>query len=208
MPYSDFTLKTVKEGLGIRIGEDRDLFSGTDGIAISEYLSETLRYNVPLALAVGTEKFRSELIIANVLLEVRRILRDEIGLFSGVNLDVDDTRGLNGFCDFIISRSPEQYYLNAPLIAIVEAKNEYIAGGLGQCIAEMFAAHLFNEREGLHLSGTYGAVTTGNTWKFLQYENDVVSIDVPEYHITNVNKIVGILIHMVNRVPFPSDAMQ
>lgn len=110
MPYSDFTLKKVKEQLHLKLVETQDLFSGIIEMGISEYLSTTLKYNVPLALAVGTEKFRSELIIANILLEVRRILKDEISLFSGVNLD------------------------NAPIIAVVEAKNGYIAGGLGQCI--------------------------------------------------------------------------
>jgi len=199
MSYSDFTLKKVKEQLKIKVVEDRDLFSKTNEIEISDYLSTTLKYNVPLALAVGTEKFRSELIIANILLEVRRILKDKISLFSGINLEVDKQQDLNGFCDFLISKSPEQYYLNAPIITIVEAKNENISGGLGQCIAEMFAAYLFNEKEGLILPNIYGVVTTGNTWKFLKYELNTVYIDVPEYHVTNINKIVGILVSMVNQ---------
>jgi len=199
MSYSDFTLKKVKEQLKIKVVENRDLFSETNEIEISDYLSTTLKYNVPLALAVGTEKFRSELIIANILLEVRRILNDKISLFSGINLEVDKQQDLNGFCDFLISKSPEQYYLNAPIITIVEAKNENISGGLGQCIAEMFAAYLFNEKEGLILPNIYGVVTTGNTWKFLKYELNTVYIDVPEYHVTNINKIVGILVNMVNQ---------
>jgi hypothetical protein len=199
MPYSDFTLKKVKEQLNVNIVENKDLFATVNEIKISDYLSTTLTYNVPVALAVGTEKVRSELIISNILLEVRRILKNEISLFSGVTLDVDKQQDLNGFCDFIISKSPEQYYINAPIIAIVEAKNEYIAGGLGQCIAEMFAANLFNEKEGWSLPRIYGAVTTGNTWKFLEYEAGVAFIDLPEYHITNAGKIIGILVSMVNQ---------
>lgn len=150
-------------------------------------------------MAVGTEKFKSELIISNILLEVRRIFNDQVSLFSGINLDVDKQRELNGFCDFIISKSPEQYYLNAPIVAIVEAKNEYIGGGLGQCIAEMFAAYLFNQKENNSLSRVYGAVTTGNTWKFLKYEPGMAYIDVPEYHIANADKIIGILASMVRQ---------
>ena len=199
MPYSDFTLKKVKENLGIRVVEDQELYSSIGAVGISAYLAETLKYNVPLALAVGTEKIRSELIIANILLEVRRTLRDQISFFSGVNLDVDKQQNLNGFCDFVISRSPEQYYLNAPVVAIVEAKNENIGSGLGQCIAEMYASRLFNEQEGVELSKIYGAVTTGNTWKFLKYEDGIAYIDVPEYHITDPGKIVGILVAMVNQ---------
>jgi hypothetical protein len=197
VPYSDFTLKKAKEQLGIMVVEDQDLFASVPEISISEYLSATLQYNVPVALAVGTEKIRSELIIANVLLEVRRLMDDQISFFSGINLDIDKQKELNGFCDFVISKSPEQYYLNAPLIAIVEAKNEYIGGGLGQCIAEMFASQIFNAQEGRPLPKAYGAVTTGNMWKFLKYENNIAYIDLPEYHIVNPGKIVGILAAMV-----------
>ncbi|RWX46955.1 hypothetical protein H206_00268 [Candidatus Electrothrix aarhusensis] len=200
MPYSDFTLKKVKENLGISVVEDQELYSSVDAVGISEYLAETLRYNVPLALAVGTEKVRSELIIANMLLEVRRILNDQVSFFSGVRLDIDKQRDLNGFCDFVISKSPEQYYLNAPVVAVVEAKNENIGSGLGQCIAEMYASRLFNEQEGVvDLAKIYGAVTTGNAWKFLKYEDGIAYIDVPEYHITDPGKIVGILVAMVNQ---------
>lgn len=198
MSYSDFTLKKVKQELKIKVVEDKDLFSSVKEIKSSDYLSTTLRYNLPLALAVGTEKARSELIIVNVLLEVRKLLKDKISFFSGINLEVDKEKNLNGFCDFIISKSPEQFYLNAPIITIVEAKNENITGGLGQCIAEMFASSIFNDQEGEHLSKIYGAVTTGNTWRFLKYQDNTAFIDLIEYHITNVNKIVGILAEMSN----------
>jgi hypothetical protein len=198
MSYSEFTLKKAKQELKIEIVEDKDLFSQIKEIKVSDYLSTTLKYNLPLALAVGTEKARSELIIVNVLLEVRKLLKEKISFFSGINLDVDKEQDLNGFCDFIISKSPEQFYLNAPLITIVEAKNENITGGLGQCIAEMFAASLFNDKEGEHLPKIYGAVTTGNAWRFLKYQDNTASIDLIEYHIANVNKIAGILAEMVN----------
>ena len=199
MSYSDFTLKQAKDKLGLKIIEDRDLFSTIGEIAISELLSATLKYNIPLAMAVGTEKARSELIIANVLLEVRKILNNQISLFSGVIFDVDKEKGLAGFCDFIISQSTEQFYLSAPIIAVVEAKNENIVGGLGQCIAEMYASYLFNEKEGLRLPSVFGAVTTGNAWKFLRLENNTVYIDIKDYYIDAINKIVGILVEMAKQ---------
>jgi hypothetical protein len=74
MSSSDFTLKKVKQELKIKVVEDKDLFSSVKEIKTSDYLSMTLRYNLPLALAVGTEKARSELIIVNVLLEIRKLL--------------------------------------------------------------------------------------------------------------------------------------
>ena len=201
MSYSEFSIKQVKEKLGLEIVENRDLFSNINEIQISELLSATLKYNVPLAMAVGTEKARSELIIANILLEVRKTLNNQISLFSGVIFDVDKDKGLAGFCDFIVSQSPEQFYLSAPIIAVVEAKNENIVGGLGQCIAEMYASNLFNEKEGLQLPAVYGAVTTGNAWKFLKLENNTVYVDIQDYYIDNVNKIIGILVKMAKQMP-------
>ena len=201
MSYSEFSIKQVKEKLGLEIVENRDLFSNINEIKISDLLSATLKYNVPLAMAVGTEKARSELIIANILLEVRKTHNNQVSLFSGVIFDVDKDRGLAGFCDFIISQSPEQFYLSAPIITVVEAKNENIVGGLGQCIAEMYAAHLFNEKEGLQLPAVFGAVTTGNAWKFLKLENNTVYVDIQDYYIDNVNKIIGILVEMAKQMP-------
>ncbi len=79
------------------------------------------------------------------------------------------------------------------MILIVEAKRENINLGLGQCVAEMYAAKLFNEREGNQISPIYGVVTTGEIWKFLRLENQVIEIDLSEYFLNEVNKIMGIL---------------
>ncbi len=62
----------------------------------------------------------------------------------------------------------------------------------------MFASSLFNEKENEPLPKIYGTVTTGNTWRFLEYEDNIAYIDVEEYHITNVNKIIGILTEMAS----------
>ncbi len=199
MPYSNFTLKKVKEAFHLEVVEDQDLFSAIEAVAVSEYLQVTLDYNVPLAVAIGTEKARSELIISNVLLELKKYLHGTISFFSGISFDVDREQDLIGFCDYVVSMSPEQFYLNAPIVAIIEAKNEQIPAGLGQCIAAMVAARLFNQAEGNTLSCLYGAVTTGNIWKFLKYDATRAYIDRREYHITDVQKILGILVAMVHQ---------
>ena len=100
---------------------------------------------------------------------------------------------------FSISKSQEQFYITAPIVAVVEATNEYITGGLGQCISEMYASGIFNDREGSHLPAIYGAVTTGNTWKFLKYEDNTAYIDLKEYYIVSASKIIAVLMAMVNQ---------
>jgi len=199
MSYANFTLKDIKSVLNLSINERVSLFFEAAECSVSDHLLETLKENVPLALAISTEKARSELIIAPVLVELRKLLNYRISLFSGIELDVDSQRGLNGICDFVISRSDEQLFLSSPIITIVEAKNENIKGGLAQCIAEMYAAMLFNEKEGNATAIIYGAVTTGSTWKFIELHNEMVFIDLDEYYIDNVRKIIGILVKMIGK---------
>lgn len=199
MAYSDFTLKKVKSELNIKLAEKNSVFSHIKAIEISSYLEDTLKRNVSLALAINTEKARSELITINILLEIKEKFSDKISLFSGTDFNVDKEKGLTGFCDFIISSSPEQLYLESPIITIAEAKNENIISGLGQCIAEMYAARIYNEKEGHALSSVYGAVTTGDEWKFIKLVKDTAYIDIDSYYINEIGQIVGILTEMVQQ---------
>jgi hypothetical protein len=62
----------------------------------------------------------------NLPFEIRKILKKQVSLFSGVALQVDAALGLTGVCDYIISKSTNQVYVSAPAVMIVEAKNENI----------------------------------------------------------------------------------
>ncbi len=195
MAYSDFTTLTkVREAFGLTIEESIDLFTDIPEVLPSSYLQTTLDENVFLATAINTEKARSELIIAPVLLEVRRILNFQIGFFSGSEFNVDLQAGLSGYCDYILTASKESYEIRTPVVTLAEAKNESIKSGLGQCIAEMVAAQLFNQRNGEAIESIYGAVTTGTDWKFLKLMDQTVWIDKRDYFINEVSQILGILI--------------
>lgn len=198
MSYSDFILSDIKEKLRLSLVERERLFSDVEAVPYSEHLRETLRFNLPLATAINTEKARSELIVTPVLVEIVKQCQSGISLFSGVDFTVDKTLGLNGVCDYLISLSPEQLMLDAPLVVIVEAKNDNLKSGLGQCISEMLAAKLFNQNKGRELPSIYGAVTTGSLWQFLRLVDDKVWIDADEYHISNVAKIIGIVLRIVD----------
>jgi len=194
MAYSDFTTLTkVREAFGLTIEESIDLFTDIPEVLPSSYLQTTLNENVFLATAINTEKARSELIIAPVLLEVRRMLNFQIGFFSGSEFNVDVQAGLSEYCDYILTASKESYEIRTPVITLVEAKNESIKSGLGQCIAEMVAAQLFNQRNGEEIESIYGAVTTGTDWKFLKLIDKAIWIDKRDYFINEVSQILGIL---------------
>jgi len=194
MSYSEFTFQSLRDQLALHLMQDAALFAHVEAVAVSEYLQTTLQENVALALNINTEKARSEMIIAPMLIEVRKILKKQVSLFSGVEFQVDATLGLTGVCDYIMSKSTNQVYISAPAVIIVEAKNENIKAGLPQCIAAMYAAKLYNEREHNEVDRILGIVTTGSNWKFLTLEDAHVLIDYDEYLIDQAGKILAIIL--------------
>lgn len=200
MAYSDFTLSSIKKDFHLSLVEQVDLFQSSPPLLPSSRLTETLQENIPLALGSNTEKARSELLIVPILLELRRQFSQKLSVFSGVSFTVDSSQGLNGNCDFLITYSTELLLITAPIITLVEAKKEDLNGGLGQCIAEMIAAQRFNAAEGTPIEIIYGTVTSGTVWKFLCLEDDRVFIDLTEYYLRDIDKILGILAGGIHRM--------
>jgi hypothetical protein len=154
--------------------------------------------SLPMIRGAKSEKAKSELLVSPILVEVRRLLDDRVQLFSGEEFNVDRERGLNGFCDFLFSHSNTVYTIQAPILMLVEAKRGELDIGLGQCIAEMVAAEIFNQRKGKITPIIYGCVTSGKLWQFLKLEGKDITIDVNEYQVTPVERILGILKWMLD----------
>ncbi|UXE63406.1 MAG: hypothetical protein KA717_12695 [Woronichinia naegeliana WA131] len=165
MFYSDFSLSSVRKIFQLKLIEKADLFVDCSELQPSSLLSEILKENLSLALASNTEKSRSEMLIAPILIDLSRQCFNRIGIFSGVNFSVDTSQGLNGNCDFLISYSENLLLITAPIITLVEAKKEDLNGGLGQCIAEMIAAQYFNQREENEIKEIYGVVTSWHWYR-------------------------------------------
>ena len=193
MAFGDFSLKDVKTRFGLSTVEGADVFASVPPIEPGSRLREHLDEFTRLAIAVNTEKIKSELLVAPVLAEVWVRLRSRVALFSGTEFPADPSNGLNGFCDYVLCRSAEQQFISAPVMMIAEAKNDAPKNGLGQCAAAMVGARIFNEREGTSTPIIYGAATTGVLWQFLKLEGSELFIDDPEYHISQVARILGVL---------------
>ena len=196
MAFRDFRFPQVQKDLGLTV-HDADLFASTPAYSMAPELAAFIQYAVALAAANGTEKAKSEFVIAPVLVELRRALHDCFHLFSGLEWEVDRDRGLNGYCDFLLTKGESQYILGAPFVAVVEGKNDLVRPGLGQCIAAMYAAQVANQQAKTAIASVHGVVSTGSAWKFLRLQGTVVTIDIPEYYIDNLPKIMGILREIV-----------
>lgn len=196
MPYSQFTsIGKAKEAFGLETLEGGRFLPPTEPIVPSAALTAYLEESLPLA-ALASEKARSEGIIYPILLEVRRILNRQISLFSGEDFTVDEAVGLNGICDFLLSRSPEVLEIEAPAIVIVEAKKADLRTGFGQCIAEMVAGQRFNAAKKCPIPTIYGSVSSGTQWRFLKLEGITVTLDLTDYPLPPMEQILGMLVWM------------
>ena len=189
MAYTEFTLETVDRILGVA-PQPADLFPGLIPLAVPDWLRDGLARGMQMSMV--SEKARSEFIVVPILLASRELSRNAIAIYSGQRLDVSPDQGLVGECDFILAATPPVPILRAPLVTIVEAKKNDVEGGLGQCVAQMVGARLFNEKAG-KTAPIYGCVTTGETWQFLRLEPTAVSIDRARYYIDNVGAILAVL---------------
>ena len=199
MAYSSFTLSKVSRAFHLETVWQPGLFADITPLEPSEPLTMTLERQLPFALTMGTEKAKSELIIAPVLVELCLHFESRVSLFSGIDFNVDANEGLTGVCDFLVSLSPQRFDLEAPVIALVEAKNADVKLGVGQCVAEMVAAQRFNAEAGNDIGCIYGATTSGTEWLFLKLEGQMLSIDLTVYQLERCDRILGILASMVSQ---------
>ncbi len=204
MAYSDFNLSKVTQVFSLTVNDETVLFPDVAEVTPSERLQLFLQEYAPFGLKSRTEKARSEFVIAPVLAEACKLLAGKVSLFSGLEFNVEPEKGLKGSCDFILSLSPNAYELIAPAVMVVEAKKDDLPGGYGQCIAEMIAARLFNERAGINLRRIHGIVTTGHDWQFLKLEQSTAFLDQSIYYIAQPGKILGILLYILQ----PEQAVQ
>ena len=188
MAYTDFTLESAEAELGVscRRGE---LFPDLRPASVPGWLTDILERGMQLALV--SEKARSEFIVAPILLAVREASGGSISILSGQRLDVDAARHLQGECDFLLSRSEPIPRLRAPLMAVVEAKKNDIDAGLGQCIAQMVAAQVYNDRAGQPIEEIFGCVTTSEDWQFLRLVGATVILHRQRLYIDNLGLILA-----------------
>jgi hypothetical protein len=198
MPYNKFDLQTLVEEFNLEILEDTNLFPNFQPLEPSDLLKTILSEGIPIATAINTEKARGELIIFPILLEVKRRINLPISIFSGKEFNVDIERGLNGNPDFLISRNREQFFITAPVISLVEAKNQDINSGLGQCGAEMIAARIYNIKKNNAVDSIFGCVTTGVLWRFLRLENQTLYIDKVEIPLEPIERLLGIFLEIIH----------
>ncbi len=194
--YSKFTTDDLIE-LGINVS-DNPLFENTvlPLVQPSQFLIDTLEKNKRRKLR--SEKAKSEFLISPIIGELEDRNGQKFALYSGYKFKVEPDLGLTGFCDYVLSFEPKSPTIQAPVFFVVESKNDNLDEGVDQCIAEMYAAHLFNQKKGKEKKAIYGAVTFGFEWKFIKLEEKQADIDYEVYFLNDLPKLLGVLQYIID----------
>jgi hypothetical protein len=201
MAYSDFTYAEAIRKFGLTLDTRPDLFAAVPPVAADPVARAAIERFASVALAINTEKARSEMLIAPVLGEVWRQAAYRVSYYSGTAFPVDPDLGLTGTADYVFTRGPQIPDITAPVLVVVEGKNESIAAGYGQCISLLVAALRLNRRENTGTETVYGCVTIGDNWKFLRLHGTDLAIDRQEYQIAQLDKLIGIFLFAVGEHP-------
>lgn len=189
MAYRNFTLSDLREKFSIDNRQLR-ILQNTVPLQPSSFLEQSLAEVEELP--IRSEKAKSEWIVVPILKELRKHNNKFFTIYSGDHLNVDETTGLKGECDFILAKDTGTFDINYPIMQLVEAKKNDLEIGVPQCAAQMVGAHFYNQKKGATVNKIYGCVTTGNEWLFMVLEDGCIKIDTKIYYLNDVAGILGV----------------
>jgi hypothetical protein len=178
-----FSMQDIVSDLGYRFERSPLILPSEPGIqsrlaALTTYLNRNLKWVRPVA-----EITRREIFIFPILAELCDYL--EVILNDEYNLSVN--QWLKGNLDYYIETD------HATRMLVIEAKQSDLTRGFTQLAAELAALDLRSSTQGDVL---YGAVTTGDLWRFGRLDRGakVITEDTSFYRVPDeLNQILGIL---------------
>jgi hypothetical protein len=188
MAYTDFTLSDLEDKFGVK-NERKSLNFLAHKVQPSQRLRTELEESTEMP--IKSEKARSEWIVVPILKELRTINSKFFTIYSGDTLIGDKEAGLQGECDFILSKDTKSYDISIPIFQIVEAKRNDLDEGIKQCSAQLVGARKFNEKKGITTEKLYGCTTTGDVWQFIEY-SDKLYIDENKYYLGEIDELLGV----------------
>ena len=192
MAYGSFRrIPKVVAAFGIKV-ERANLFAdGITAIEPSVWLKKTLEKSQNVGFV--NEKERSERVVYPILSEVaEEINANQITIYSGRDLDVDASQGLNGECDFLMSLGQKPLVIiDTPIFSVVEAKKEDMEYGLAQCAAQMIGVQRYNKGQNREIHAIYGVVTDATNWLFLRLQDNTLQIHNKTFNIWEIDIILG-----------------
>ncbi|SFC69691.1 hypothetical protein SAMN05421780_108127 [Flexibacter flexilis DSM 6793] len=192
MAYSDFTLSDLEEKFSIT-NERKELYFPVTPIKPTQWLQKELTDSKEMP--IKSEKARSEWIVVPILKELRNLNNKFFTIYSGDNLIGDKEKGLQGECDFILSKDTKSYDISVPIFHVVEAKRNDLEEGVRQCSAQLVGAKKYNDKKGIRLNKLFGCTTTGDVWQFIEFTDNKLYIDNNKYYLSEIDSLLLSMYH-------------
>ncbi len=151
-------------------------------VDLSEQIQDGLQY-----VGLTSEQARREFLIAPVIRVACRITQQRVR----VEYPVLVTPWLKGTLDYYFSNN----------LLVIEAKRENLDNGFTQLATELLALDQWIEQDGDRL---YGAVTTGQDWRFGIFERQsrIILADLKLYRVPEeLDRLLAILIGILTDAP-------
>jgi hypothetical protein len=204
MRFSDFTLEGAMETFGIEASLE-PLFETNDPVETPPWLRIVLDRFVETPFL--NERVRREAMAFPILHAAREVCAKGFTIYSSPRLDVDPERGLEGEVSYLFSTAAPLPVVMAPLVGVISFRSGEIEAGLGECLAQMIAASLFNQRKGQPNDTISGATTNGNEWLFLQLQKNRLRVNSESHYRSDLPRLMGAfrtLFAPINRTQSPT----
>ncbi len=103
---------------------------------------------------------------------------------------------MNGAPDYLFAKRSNlgKIVMDAPYVAVVEAKKDDFTSGWGQCAAEMYAIQQLNKRPNDKL---FGIVSNGDFWEFGCLQNSLFVKYKQVYKIEELDDIYSFVVNLL-----------
>ncbi|MDJ1178549.1 hypothetical protein PJF56_06715 [Roseofilum sp. BLCC_M91] len=187
--YAELTFdpEDILTELGFRLEKSALALPQFSGNLDCRALKERLEQDV-LCVDLTSEIARREVLIAPTLLEVCRL--------SGSKLKIEYPMMVNNF----LKGTLDYLVISQTNLLVVEAKNADMPRGMTQLAVELIAMDSWTNLEVPYL---YGAVTTGDIWKFalLQREQKSIHVDINLYRVpADLESLLRMLLGIIQGV--------
>lgn len=159
------------------------------GICLTQYLNGPAKW----AMVQPSKTMKREAVISPFLFETARLSSLPSMVFACPYFDANPK--LFGYPDYLVGRGQIPEIIQAPILAVVEAKKDDFAEGAGQCVTIMVAIREFNAAKSPVTSNpVFGCVTNGAEWFFYRLDGSTLIRHEPTVYLNQPDLILGILV--------------
>ena len=193
MAFADFSLESAVERFELTLPPRADLFAGVEAMEIPPVLQAVLERWAPQALEVNTEKARSELIIAPILMEAMHLAGMAWGSTRGSRWTWTASAACSADATSCSAVDPVPSSSARRCWRSSRPRTKTSRGTWANASPRWWPCASLNERKGHPIPVVHGAVTTGAEWLFLQLEGNAVIFDLRERFLDDAGRILGYL---------------